>query len=115
MRTALYWAPRILAIAFGLFVSLFALDSFNGQASIWVRLAHFVIHLIPVAVYAVILVLAWRWEWIGAVLFAALGAVYVATMGRHRLDWNLTIAGPLFLLAVLFLAGWLRRAELRRH
>jgi hypothetical protein len=36
-------------------------------------------------------------------------------MGRHRPDWNLTIAGPLFLLAVLFLAGWLRRAELRRH
>jgi hypothetical protein len=64
MRTALYWAPRILAIAFGLFVSLFALDSFNGQASIWVKLTHFVIHLIPVAVYAVILVLAWPWEWV---------------------------------------------------
>lgn len=115
MRAALYWAPRILAIAFGLFVSLFALDSYSGQASIWVKLAHFAIHLIPVAIYAVILVLAWRWEWVGAVLFAALGALYVAAVGRHRLDWNLIIAGPLFLLAALFLVGWLRRAELRPH
>jgi hypothetical protein len=113
MRTALYWAPRFLAIAFGLFVSLFALDSFNGQDSIRVKLAHFAVHLIPVAFYAVILVLAWRWEWVGAVLFAALGALYVVTMGR--LDWSLVIAGPLFLLAALFLAGWLRRAELRPH
>ncbi|MCW5979411.1 MAG: hypothetical protein KIT09_15145 [Bryobacteraceae bacterium] len=115
MRTALYWAPRILAIAFGLFVSLFALDSFSGQASIWVKLGRFAVHLIPVAIYAVILVLAWRWEWVGAALFAALGALYVATIGRQHLDWSLMIAGPLFLLAALFLAGWLRRAELRPH
>lgn len=113
MRIALYWAPRVLGIAFGLFVSLFALDSFDGPASVWVKLRHFAIHLIPVAVYGVVLVLAWRWEWVGTVVFAALGAVYVATMGRGHLDWNLAIAGPLFLLAALFLAGWLRRAELR--
>lgn len=115
MRITLYWAPRFMAIAFGLFVSLFALDSFSGQASISVKLTHFAIHLIPVAIYGAILLLAWRWEWVGAVLFAALGSVYVATMGRHRLDWNLIIAGPLFLLAALFSAGWIRRARLRPH
>ena len=115
MRIAFYWAPRILAIAFGLFLSVFALDSFSGHGSIWVKLAHFAIHLIPSAIYALILVLAWRWEWVGAVLFAVLGALYIATMGRHRLDWNLVIAGPLFVLAALFLVAWLRRAELRPH
>ena len=110
-RGALYWIPRILAIAFGLFVSLFALDSFSGDASIWEKLGRFAVHLIPVAVYGVIVALAWRWEWVGTVLFAALGGVYVATMGRHRLDWNLIIAGPLFLLSALFVVGWLRRAQ----
>jgi hypothetical protein len=113
MRTALYWTPRVLAIGFGLFVSLFALDSFNGPAAIGEKLAHFAVHLIPVAIYAVILVLAWRWEWVGAMMFTILGVLYVATMGRHRLDWNMIIAGPLFLLAGLFLVCWLRRAELR--
>lgn len=109
-----YWTPRTLAIAFGLFVSLFALDAFDGPGSIGVKLARFAVHLIPVAIYAVILVLAWRWEWVGAVLFASLGALYIVTMGRHRLDWNLIfIAGPLFLLAALFLATWWRRAAPR--
>ncbi len=115
MRIALYWAPRILAIGFGLFVSLFALDSFSGQVPIGEKLARFAVHLIPSAIYAVILVLSWRWEWIGAVMFAALGVLYVATMGCHRLERNLVIAGPLFLLAALFLVGWLRRAKLRPH
>jgi glucose-6-phosphate-specific signal transduction histidine kinase len=81
----------------------------------WVKVGHFAVHLIPVAIYAAILVLAWRWEWVGAVLFAVLGALYVVTMGRQRLDWILVIAGPLFVLAGLFLTGWLRRGELRRH
>lgn len=115
MRTAFYWAPRILAIAFGLFVSLFALDAFDGQASVWEKLGRFAVHLVPVGVYAIVLVLSWRWEWIGAVLFAALGALYVATIGRHNMDWSLIIAGPLFVLAALFLLGWVRRAELRPH
>ena len=115
MKWALYRIPRILAIGFGVFVSLFALDSLSGDASVWEKLARLAVHLVPVGIYAIIVALAWRWEWVGAVLFAALGGVYVATMGRHRLDWNLTIAGPLFVLSALFLAGWLRRSRLRRR
>ena len=109
MNAILYWTPRILAILFGLFVSLFALDSFQGNESIWTKLADFAVHLIPVAVYALILVLAWRWEWIGAVLFAALGVLYIFMVGNRHLDWVLLISGPLFLLAALFLVNWLRR------
>ena len=107
----LYWTPRILAILFGLFVSLFALDSFSGNASLWTKLGHFAIHLIPVGVYAVIVVLAWRWEWIGAVLFAALGCLYWVTKGSGHLDWVLFISGPLFLLSALFSINWLRRGH----
>lgn len=109
MRAALYWAPRIPAIVFGLFVSLFAMDSFHDHDGIVRQL---ITHLIPVAIYAAVLVVAWRWEWVGALLLAALGVLYVAFVGGQRLDWNLVIAGPLFLLAALFLAGgWLRRAR----
>ncbi|MBL8295649.1 MAG: hypothetical protein JNN08_27635 [Bryobacterales bacterium] len=41
MRTALYLIPRILAIGFGLFVILLALDSFSDDASIWEKLGGF--------------------------------------------------------------------------
>jgi len=52
------------------------------------------------------------------VLYAAAGVVYVVTVLQRqispgvRLTWILAIAGPAFLLAIMFLAGWLKRGEL---
>ena len=57
------------------------------------------------------LVLAWRWEWIGAVLFTAVGVLYMVSAWHHPL-WVLTISGPLFGIAALLLANWVKRAEL---
>ena len=79
-------------------------------------------HLIPSFVLIAALVLAWRWEWIGAALYAAAGSLYVwwvVSMSRPvppaiRLIWILTIAGPTFVIAGLFLANWLKRAELHK-
>ena len=78
-------------------------------------------HLIQSFLLIAVLVLAWRWEWIGAALYAAAGLLYVAwvvSMSRPvpapmRLIWILAIAGPAFVIAGLFLANWLRRGELR--
>ncbi len=112
-RTVLYWAPRVLAMAFIAFLGIFALDVFSegrGAAETAVALA---MHLIPNVVLAACLALAWRREWIGTVLFAAAGAAYVAwAMARDvpplatRLLWCATIAGPAFLIAVLFWFNW---------
>lgn len=116
---ALFWAPRVLSIAFIAFLSLFALDVFDGSLGFWQTVLAFFIHLIPVFVLIAILVLAWRWEWIGAVLYAAAGlfyVVWVVSASRPpsvKLTWILTIAGPAFVIAGLFLANWLKRGELR--
>ena len=77
-------------------------------------------HLIPVFVLIAVLALAWRWEWIGAALYAVADLLYVTwvvSMSRPvppamRLIWILLIAGPAFVIAGLFLANWLRRGEL---
>ena len=115
----LFWLPRLLSIAFLAFLSLFALDVFDGQHGFWETLLGLTMHLIPVFALAVVLALAWRWEWIGALLFAAAGAAYVLMLvGRPnpplmmKLVWSLTIAGPAFVVAALFLAAWLRRGRL---
>ncbi|HOT97947.1 MAG TPA: hypothetical protein PLN61_07520 [bacterium] len=75
--------------------------------------AVFFIHQIPVLIVALLLVLAWRWEWIGSVLFALLGILYIGMTWR-KFWWSawLAISGPLFLVAALFTANWLSR---RRH
>jgi hypothetical protein len=121
-RRALFWAPRALSIAFIGFLSLFALDVFGGGYGFWKTLLALTMHLIPTFVLIAALVLAWRWEWIGATIYAAAGMLYVILVllwpprpipPAVKLVWILTIAGPAFVIAALFLANWMKRGELR--
>jgi hypothetical protein len=120
-KRALFWTPRALSILFIAFLSLFALDVFDGRLGFWQTALALTMHLIPSFVLIAALVLAWRWEWIGAALYAAAGSLYVwwvVSMSRPvppaiRLIWILTIAGPAFVIAGLFLANWLKRGDLR--
>ncbi|HUB35014.1 MAG TPA: hypothetical protein VMA31_18390 [Bryobacteraceae bacterium] len=116
----LFWAPRAISIAFILFLSLFALDVFSEGFGFWRTLLALTIHLIPSFVLTAVLVLAWRWEWVGAALYGAAGLLYVIQVASLRqpaplvrLTWVLAIAGPAFLIAALFLANWIKHDELR--
>lgn len=119
---AIYWTPRCLALAFLAFLSLFSLDVFNEHLGFAKTLLALAMHLMPVFFLALILLLAWRWEWIGAALFAAAGIMYIRFVlvrrvplpAGVRINWITVIAGPAFLIAALFLAAWLRRSEIRR-
>lgn len=118
-RRMLYWTPRGLCIAYALFLAVFSLDVFSEHLGFWQTLSALAIHNIPSALIVVILVVAWRREWIGTVLFAAAGLSYVIWTMQHRnlsgevkLNWILIIAGPVFLIAALFLVNWLKRAAL---
>ncbi len=107
----LLWLPRVLGIAFAIFLSLFALDVFNEHLGFARTLLALVIHMKWPASVVLLLALSWKWEWVGAVGFAALGVFYAASVRGH-LDWKMVISGPLFLLAALFLMNWLKHAEL---
>lgn len=108
----LYWMPRVLCILYAAFLSVFALDVFDGSG-FWPTLIALSIHLIPTAAILVILLLAWRWEWIGAGAYFALALLYVRMAGSHHPDWIAVVAGPLLLVAVLFLLNWIRRGKSR--
>jgi len=117
-KTALFWIPRVLAMAYIVFLSLFALDVFSEGHGFWKTILALAIHLIPAFVLIGGLILAWRWEWIGAVLFAAAGGLYIGLVLRlHlsvaiKLNWILTIAGPAFIVSATFLANWWKRGEM---
>jgi len=120
LKRLLFWSPRILCILFAAFLSLFALDVFGEGYGFWKTILALLIHLTPVFALILALVIAWRWEWVGAVLYAAAGTWYVIWTLRHpnlpaavKLNWCLVIAGPAFVIAALFLVNWLCRAELR--
>jgi hypothetical protein len=117
----LFWSPRVLSIVFIAFLSLFALDVFDEHLGLWKTLLALTIHLIPSFVLVALLILAWRWEWIGAAGYGAAALLYVGwvvTLQRPitaamRAVWIGTIAGPALLVAALFLANWLIRGDLR--
>ncbi len=74
----LFWSPRALSIAFAAFLSLFALDVFSEHRGFRDTALALTMHLVPVFVVLAILLLAWRWEWVGALFYAFAGLLYVA-------------------------------------
>jgi hypothetical protein len=114
-KRSLFWTPRILCLLYAAFISLFALDVFEGHRGVLETAIALAMHLIPTAALLLILAFSWRWEWVGAALFPALGIFYlVAFAGRFHWSVYATIAGPLFLIGALFLINWLLRHEQRR-
>ncbi|MBK9316624.1 MAG: hypothetical protein IPM55_20605 [Acidobacteria bacterium] len=113
-RQLVYWAPRVLALVFAAFISIFALDVFNEGYGFWQTIQALLMHLIPTALVLIGLAIAWRWEWLGALEFTALGIGYLI-MAWGKFDWTAyaVISGPLFLLGALFLINWIYKSELR--
>ena len=113
MNKTLFWAPRILTIIFILFLGLFALDAFEGDQSLIKKLGGFMIHLIPNFVLILILIVSWKHEWIGTIAFIIVGIAYIVMFwGRFPVVTYLTIAGPLFVIALLFWLNWMNRKKL---
>lgn len=98
-------------MGFVLFLSLFALDAFDGGWS-WPALLGFLIHLWPSLALLALIVIAWKYDWFGVLVFllAAVGYVWLAGPGRPW-SWYAAISGPALLLAILFLISWLAKRK----
>lgn len=107
VASVLCWAPRVLSLLFAGFISLFALDVFGAGYGFWETLLALAIHLLPTALILLAAALAWRWEWIGALAFLGMAVWYLVMSGGQQ-HWTAyaLIAGPLLLLAGLYLLSW---------
>jgi hypothetical protein len=115
-KRLLYWTPRVLGISFAAFTGIFAVDVFQEGGPAWKVALALLIHLLPTFLVLLVLALSWRREWVGGVAFIALGVLYLLwARNRPSIGWPafLSIAGPLFLVGVLFLLNWRHRTQLR--
>ena len=110
-KRVLFWTPRFLCIFIAGFLSKLALDVFGEGFGLWQTIGALLLHLSPTFIVVIALVIAWRWEWLGAALFGGLGVFFVV-LSWERLSY-LIMAGPLVLIGVLFLFNWIYRAQLR--
>ena len=83
-----HWIPRILCILAILFVSMFALDSFAPGLTIWKQLGSFLIHLIPCYILIALLVIAWKREYLGGLLFVIIGVIFIPFVFIHNYHMN---------------------------
>lgn len=109
-----YWAPRILSILFILFLAIFSLDVFDANSGFWETLLGLFMHNLPSLVLLVILIISWKHELVGAVVYTCFGLLFTI-MIMSRIEWSmfnmallriLPIAGPAFLVGILFLINW---------
>ncbi|RJP52616.1 MAG: hypothetical protein C4583_06415 [Anaerolineaceae bacterium] len=109
----LLWTPRVLGILFVLFLGLFALDIFDMQLGFWETVVGLFMHLIPNILFAIVIALAWKREWIGAVGFLGWAVLYLKR--AVGFDWvtYAIIAGIPALIGLLYLIGWIWRKQIR--
>ena len=109
----LHWLPRIICILAILFISMFSLDVFTPGLTIWQQLGGFLIHNIPSFVLLAILIIAWKWEFIGGITFIILGLVFyllVFLLNHYRNQFSVgrslvnaaMIAVPIIIVGILF-------------
>jgi hypothetical protein len=85
----LVWAPRIIGIFFTGLVLLLG-------------------DFLPALILLIVLVVSWKWSWIGGIIFAAATVAYL--IGKDH--WEAIIYIPLIFISVLYLLGWILRKEI---
>lgn len=100
----LKWFARILAILSILFMLMFSLDAFEGNESFGRQLLGFMMHNIPAFALIIALVIAWRYEIAGGVLFIlsflALGIFFKSFAGNSG---SLIIIAPFLISGIAFI------------
>ena len=115
LRNILFWTPRVLGILIAGLLILLSMDVFAEGYSFWQSIGGFLIHMLPALAVILVLVLAWRWEVIGALGFIAFGVWYIALTWSNDMHWSAyaMLAGLPGLIGVLFLMGWIYKEKIR--
>jgi hypothetical protein len=107
----LHWSPRILGIAFALFIAVFSLDVFSEYSG-WDVVLPLLIHLLPSMVLAAAVAIAWRYEWVGAIAFIGFAIAYLAAVGFDQpWSWYVAVPTPAVAIGLLFLTSWLQERK----
>lgn len=121
----LHWTPRIICIAAIIFISLFALDAFNPALTFWQQVAAFLIHLTPSFVLLALLIIAWRWELAGGLIFAVAALAFCPFIYLHNYQMNhsvwlslkivLIINLPFLVVGLLFIASHFKKRSRKQE
>lgn len=98
---ALHWLPRIMCILAILFVSLFALDAFTPELTLWQQIGDFLVHLIPSFILLTLLFIAWKWEFVGGIIFVVIGIGLSPVVFIHNFKMNDSVWMSLGIISII--------------
>jgi len=113
-----YWTPRVLSIIFVCFLALFSLDIFDLKLGFWGTVLGLFMHNIPALILLAVLLISWKREIVGGIVFILAGVFYVSALATnllrshfewYMLSWIFMISGPAFLIGILFLLNWRKK------
>lgn len=105
-----HWIPRIIGILMTLFIGMFALDAFDPRLSVMQQIMDFLVHLIPGYIALATVLIGWKWDLAGCLIYLVLALIYTFWAFHHPL-WILCISVPLLVLSVLFFISWYLKAH----
>lgn len=113
MKNVLLWLPRVLAIAYIIFLGIFAFDAFSADSTVLENILGLIMHLVPSFILMLVLFVAWKNEKLGAVLFAILAVIFTIFFNSYReLVTFAIISLPLFAISsALLLSHYFRNKE----
>ena len=98
----LNWVTRGLIILYVLFISLFALDATEGIATVGEKVIAIFMHLLPSLLLLFVLLIVWKRQLIGAILFMVLAIVFTVFFNTYKdLIIFLIISLPLFVISLI--------------
>lgn len=105
-----YWIPRFTGLVFVLFLSSLAFDSITGYKSFYLMINSALAKLVPSLVLAIMLIIAWKEELLGGILFMLLFLVLFALIvSESPLLSDLIFYGPIFIIGLFFLIDYYLR------
>lgn len=119
-----HWLPRIICILAILFISMFALDSFAPELTFWQQVGGFLIHLVPSFILVGILIVSWKRELIGGIIFVLIGLGLSPFIFKHNYNMNnsvsmslgiiLMITFPFIVVGILFIINHFIKKRLHK-
>jgi hypothetical protein len=114
-KNFIFWTPRILGIVFILFLMMFSLDVFQPGLALSQIIIGLFMHNLPALFLLIILLISWKYEIVGGIVFILTGLLYtlmlITSVSFKGYIWSsiLIIAGPAFLIGILFLINWFKK------
>ena len=117
----LHYLPRILCIAAILFISIFAFDAFEAGKSFSEQIRAFFIQLIPSFILLVLLIIAWKYELTGGIIFCILALIFTPLIFNKNYDMNnsfwlsigivSSITIPFLIVGILFILSYFQKKK----